>query len=131
MYFLFIDSVYYTQMQMALNYASICPQVVNNLAWCTPGQFASRQHAAIYYATQTTCQLRQYNQRQYATWRHPATWRQPTNSVNPSQSPDFYGILASWMVGRLSRKVGRSGKSHVSCHIFRDSEKRFLKGRRK
>ena len=26
------------------------------------------------------------------------------------QSPDFYGILASWMVGRFGRKVGRSGK---------------------
>ena len=27
-----------------------------------------------------------------------------------AQSPDFYSILASWMVGRFVRKVGRSGK---------------------
>ena len=25
------------------------------------------------------------------------------------QSPDFYGNLASWMVGRLGEKVGRFG----------------------
>ena len=34
-----------------------------------------------------------------------------------TQSPDFYGIPASWMIGRFDRKVGKSGKSHISCCI--------------
>ena len=38
------------------------------------------------------------------------------------QSPDFYGILASWMVGKFGRKVGRSGKNHVSCPIYIDEK---------
>jgi hypothetical protein len=31
------------------------------------------------------------------------------------QSPDFYGILASQMVGRFGRKIGRPGK--ISCFL--------------
>ena len=45
------------------------------------------------------------------------------------QSPDFYGILASRMVGRFGRKVGRSGKkeSHFLTCIYRLGEEMFLK----
>jgi hypothetical protein len=40
------------------------------------------------------------------------------------QGPDFYGILASQMVGKFGRKVGRSGKkSWFLSHICRLGDK--------
>ena len=49
-----------------------------------------------------------------------------TSSTVFTQSPDFYGILASWMVGRFDRKVGTSGKSHVSYQLLKIMIRDFL-----
>ena len=46
-----------------------------------------------------------------------------STKISVTQSPDFYGILASRMVGRFGRKVGRSGKSLCFLsHSFRFAE---------